>query len=754
MSLYTYFSGILGGLFLLSGFFSLFLYVGGVERKINLPYFAFALLLCGAGLHGALIGFQTTVEAAVMHDRIVNALLLGASAAFVMMITGLTGYGSRRILTALLLPIPLFLVINFTQPGGLTFSRNTVLHSEDLVWGEHIVALEGPTAASNWLLIAYLFCLIAFVVLAARHQMRTGEPRYAKRLLLVILFGFLGMTLDIFMLEFRMGTISILDDVGYFAFVFLIGHRNFTNLIRSKELIRASEERFSRLTEAAFEGIAISEAGVIVDANTQFSDMFGYEPRSVIGKPIADFMATSSRELVRSHINAGENAVNEHTGLRRDGSAFPIELRTRQMQVDNRDVRVTVLRDITERKATERELIAQKERAEQSDTLKDAFIAAISHEIRTPLNVILGHTSLIRDTLAETATPRQLTYFRSVQRGAERLMHTVDSILNISRARAGDIVVRPVDIRITPFVEHVVADFRTLAADKSLALDCTSTLPDAVIRADKHCVAQCLANLLDNAIKYTRHGGVAVRISSDGDAVRIDIADTGIGIAQEYLPRIFNPYSQEDQGYSRAYEGIGLGLSLVKHYAELNSITIGIRSSKGHGTTVTLHLPITRHARADAPVIERLPSAAASAGSESATAPMPTARPCPAHVWPDQRVLIVEDDEMNVLYMTMLLDERCQLLTASTADEAWETLHNNRIDLILVDISLRGGKTGLMLTKEVRSSSAHAHIPIFAVTAHAFPHDRTAALDAGCNRYIIKPIDKQELFTAMDEVLR
>jgi signal transduction histidine kinase len=246
--------------------------------------------------------------------------------------------------------------------------------------------------------------------------------------------------------------------------------------------------------------------------------------------------------------------------------------------------------DISERKQAEQDLIAAKEQAERANKLKDAFIANVSHEIRTPLNIILGYTDIIEDTFARVSTKDELRYFGAVREGSNRLMRTVDLILNTSRAVTGDITLLPTEIDLPALIGKTVRDFAHRAEEKSITLNASNLVGNITALLDENIFWQVLVNLLDNAIKYTKEGGITVELYREGEEVYLDVRDTGIGMEEEFLERLFDPYTQEQVGYTRGYEGIGLGLALTKHYLCLHQIPISVRSIKGEGTTFTLCL--------------------------------------------------------------------------------------------------------------------------------------------------------------------
>jgi PAS domain S-box-containing protein len=861
MSWYTYFSGIISGLFLLSGLFSLFLYSRRIERGINLPYFVLACCLAGVLMCSLQVTGSGDLAVKLFFDRVVNTLFGIAGVAFLFMLSEMTGYRARVPIILLTVGLTVFVALAWMLPYGISYSEIHGVASYTMLWGELRSRIDGEAGAANVYVVVLLFAILLYAVRAVAIQARHGEVWYARLLIVVIVIGISGIIVDSVLIHFRMGEIGIVDDIGFIALVFLIGHRNFTNIIRSKEMIRESRERFACLTEAAFEGIGLTDDGSIIDVNEQLARMLGYESSELIGRPVLTLIAPHHREKVLQY-STGDEASYEHDALCKDGSFVPVEVRVKNVQLTGRSLRVAairdmsvhrrteqqnmllaqalksvrdcititdesariifvndaflqtygyseeeilgknvsmirspnvaqrsdhgvfshmregswhgvllnmrkdgtefpvelwtsvvrdaaghplahvgVARDVSERRRSERALIEAKERAERSDRLKDAFIANISHEIRTPLNIILGYTSLISESMDKRATDEEMQYFDSVQRGAQRLMRTVDLILSISRLQVGDVEIDPVLFDLAYAAREITSDYRSAAKKKQLELVFESIPGDTFIIADEYCVAQSLHNLIDNALKYTAEGSITVRVERTNDErVCVAVVDTGIGISEEYLPTMFKPYTQEDSGYTRGYEGIGLGLSLVKRYSELNEATVEIESIKGAGTTAALFFAAAVRSDGGSNTIALSRDDDDPGGTTAGTA---------AKV----RALLVEDETLTIEFMRTILAQECDLIEARSADEAMAALSHCGFDIIFMDISLSGDRDGLELTQELKASPAFGHIPVIAITAHGFAQDRQRCLDAGCDAYMCKPVCKEELMEVVKTLL-
>lgn len=245
---------------------------------------------------------------------------------------------------------------------------------------------------------------------------------------------------------------------------------------------------------------------------------------------------------------------------------------------------------IIERKNYEEELVYLRNKAETAVKLKSEFLAQISHEIRTPLNSILSFSSLIKDELNGTLTEELEQSFKYIERGGSRLTRTIDLILNVSKMQNQKYKIELEEFDLyKEILFPILKELRVKAADQNIELIIEK--PENVLRfvCDHYSVTQLFINLIENAIKYTKEGTITVKsLINEFGKIQIDIHDTGIGISVEYLPKLFEPFSQEEQGYTRSYEGIGLGLSLVKRYADLNNAELKVDSKKNIGSVFSV----------------------------------------------------------------------------------------------------------------------------------------------------------------------
>jgi len=472
----------------------------------------------------------------------------------------------------------------------------------------------------------------------------------------------------------------------------------------------------------------------ILFVNEAFLKTYGYSEEEVLGKNITIVSSLNSPlkavgEVLPATLQGGWNG--ELINRRKDGSEFPIYLST--TIIEKKDGKpeylIGIAIDITERKQAERELIKAKEKAENANSVKDGFIQNISHEIRTPLNGILGMTSVIKEIFSPYITEEEATFFEAIDKSSRRIIRTVDMILNFSRLQSNDFTIAPQEINLSSICEKLCAEFQEAAKQASLELTYEDNLGDVILYADEYTVTHSISDLLDNAIRFTKKGFVKVSLfAGTNNEVKLEIKDSGIGIKEAYLEHLFEPYRQEDMGYSRAYEGVGLGLPLAKKFLELNNASISVVSKKGEGTTFTIAFVKTMNPKKEIAVPKKIINNSIPAVRER-----------------NETVLIVEDDLINRNMITRFLKGYYHSLSVSSSDEALHTLKTNSVDIILMDISIRGSKNGLELTEELKALKEYQLIPVIAVTAHAFDQDRKNASEAGCDAFLPKPFTKESL---------
>lgn len=521
---------------------------------------------------------------------------------------------------------------------------------------------------------------------------------------------------------------------------------------QAEESLRKSDERLSLALMAANDGMWDWD---ISSGTTYFSPryytMLGYHP----GEFPSEF--DTWKNLL--HPDDVEHAIHIISESLNNSEGFEIDFRMRTKSGDwswilgrgrvvetdaeghaKRMVGTHV--DINERKRSQADLLSAKLQAEAANKAKSEFLANMSHEIRTPLNGILGMLQLLQTT---EPNDEQKEYLAGATRSTKRLTRLLSDILDISRIEAGRMDVVETEFDIYQLQDSIREIFDTEAQGKGLVLDFIwdDDLPTALI-GDEARLRQILFNLVGNAIKFTDKGEVLVDASllpsSNPSSVRVlfTVSDTGIGICEEHLKYIFEPFVQAEISYTKRFQGAGLGLSIVRRLASLLGGDISIDSALGEGTTVYLSLPFKIPASKQKPV-ELVPYGASPPGRVP------------------KRILLAEDDSLSSLTCKRMLEKSGYSVTAANdGQEALQRLTENDFDLILMDVQMPV-MDGVEATKAIREASnlgKKSSIPIVAMTAYAMTGDKESFLAAGMDDYISKPVDKQALVELIKRVLR
>ncbi|HEX2874174.1 MAG TPA: PAS domain S-box protein [Polyangiaceae bacterium] len=385
--------------------------------------------------------------------------------------------------------------------------------------------------------------------------------------------------------------------------------------------VARSDARYRALFEQAPDGILIADPqSYYLDANPSMCGMLGYTRDELVGKHASDIVVAAELPEVGVALDTIKSGNAYHRELRfrrKDGSTFAAEVMATQMPDGNL---VGIIRDVTQRKLAEaalRELndtLEQKValrtselqqalvRAEAADRLKSAFLATMSHELRTPLNSILGFTGIVLQGMAGPLTPEQTKQLGMVRGSARHLLDLINDLLDLSKIEAEQLEVHHEVFDLRASLDKVMASVAPQAEKKGLWLRTSVVEGLTEIESDRRRVEQMLLNLVSNAIKFTERGGVtltvervaAFRVEVDAPprrAVRLRVADTGIGVKPEHLPKLFQPFSQLDTGLSRQHEGTGLGLAICRRLAGLLGGEIRVRSEWAKGSEFTITLP-------------------------------------------------------------------------------------------------------------------------------------------------------------------
>lgn len=339
--------------------------------------------------------------------------------------------------------------------------------------------------------------------------------------------------------------------------------------------------------EASLTFLAVNEAAVA---------LYGYTRAQFDRMTIRDIRPPEDVEALDAHLEAPRNVrVIRPDGIWRhltaDGRTLMVDVRSIPIVYNGRAAALVSLYDMTERLRVEQELRAERDRATAADSMKETFLSLISHEIRTPLNIILGYAGLIEEELGDAPSAPMTSYFDNMRSGCDRLMRTVDQMVSLSGLESGSTRAVLVPLHLSLFLDDLLPRYERLAQMGGLTFT-SLRHGDAVCRIDRLLLMLAIDNVLDNAIKFTQQGGITVTLDIEDRRARISIADTGIGISEDFLPQIGTKYAQQESGRTRSYDGLGIGLAITRTIIDMHGGSLRFESTPGAGTTVHISLDI------------------------------------------------------------------------------------------------------------------------------------------------------------------
>ena len=402
---------------------------------------------------------------------------------------------------------------------------------------------------------------------------------------------------------------------------------------------------------------------------------------------------------------------------------------------------IGVVRDISLIKKTEQTLIDAKNRAEEMNRLKSNFLANMSHELRTPLISILGFAEILIDSTEDSSIQESS---QNILYGGRRLLETLNVILQFSRIEAEKVVLTVELFDVVASMRTITDKYKIFAGQKNIKLFFENETDECFAETDKVLFEEILSQILNNATKFTNEGTVIVVLKKDeADLAKyftVEISDTGIGISTENCKIIFDEFRQVSEGVTRGYEGLGLGLTIVKKYTSLLKGSIEVHSELGVGTTFTLHFPIVESHAAHLPPVKS-PTLEEEKKTFSLTEFFKETKfenDLPV-------VLLVEDDPSTSDVITIFLRKVCRLEYANRADKAIQKATEKKYNAILMDINLGKGPTGTEAMKLIKQNTMNSDTPMIAVTAYALDNEKDTLLAAGFTDFISKPFNKIEI---------
>jgi PAS domain S-box-containing protein len=525
--------------------------------------------------------------------------------------------------------------------------------------------------------------------------------------------------------------------------------------VAQAEEVRQTGARLATIFATSADGIVVTDTnGLIQEFNPAAQAIFGWSRSEAMGKKALDLLyAETTGEAQRSQLTRAMQAINggsgplriEVDGKRADGQGFPAEVSVASARGPGRNMVVAFVRDISDRRKTQRDLNLALESAVAGERAKAQFLAVMSHEMRTPLNGLIGSMDLMSET---PLNAEQRDLLRVMETSGAILLSHVNSVLDISRAESGAIRVQSDSFDLDRLVEDVVANQAGLAAasGNTIGIVPVSGQIGRVV-GDSGRIGQILLNLIGNAVKFTGNGTITVeteRLPDEssphgGPMVEFRVIDSGIGIPDEDVDRIFEDFVTLDSSYGRTAGGTGLGLGIARRLAEAMEGEIGAESVEGEGSLFWLRLPLPPAAGQQAPAPIPIDDAPEQALSDANVPDIPP-----------MSVLVVEDNEINRFLLRRYLEGAGHGVTEAVDGlEGVSMAAAQYFDVILMDISMPR-MDGIEATKRIRDGGGKsAKSRILALTAHALPEEQARFRKAGMECCLTKPIGRPDLLRAL-----
>ncbi|WP_448204396.1 PAS domain-containing hybrid sensor histidine kinase/response regulator [Azospirillum sp. sgz302134] len=521
------------------------------------------------------------------------------------------------------------------------------------------------------------------------------------------------------------------------------GERLFTGIIRdisarkeTEERLRYSEVKNRAILEAAVDGIiTIDERGRIESFNRAAERIFGYSAAEVLGRNVSLLMPAPYRQAhdgyLDSYLRTAQPRIigigREVEGRRKDGRSFPMDLAVGEGTLDGRRIFAGTVRDITERKEADADLRKAKDEAERASVAKTKFLAAASHDLRQPVQSLVFFTSALAAQLPEGSAR---TMVSDMEVAVEALKTLLDSLLDVSKLDAGVVTVRPMIFPIDSILATTRVSYTSVAAAKGIKLTVVSS--GAVVRTDPALFGRMVQNLVDNAVRYTTTGRILVGCRRRGDALRVEVWDTGIGIPPGQTEEIFEEFTQIANPERDREKGLGLGLAIVRRLGRLLGHRVSVRSVQGQGSVFWVEVPL-----------------------------QPSIRPRPAVARPDlsagagRGVIVLIDDEPVVLssLRAVLQTWGFEVIAAESAQDAIRllTARERPPSMILADYRLREGRTGTEAIRDV-CDLYHRAIPSIIITGDTAP-ERIREAEASGISVLHKPVTPPVLLSALTQTI-
>lgn len=519
----------------------------------------------------------------------------------------------------------------------------------------------------------------------------------------------------------------------------------FSDISERKEIEQEnqkSEERFRSLVEATAQIVwTTPPSGEFVEPQPEWSRFTGQTFEELRGLGWLDAVHPDDRDEARkiwtTEIASRTMYETEHRLKRFDSAYRWMKVRAVPILEADGKIRewVGIDQDITERKLAEEELIEAKEAAEAANRAKSTFLANMSHELRTPLNAVILYSELLEEEAEDAGLESFIPELNKIRNAGKQLLALINDVLDLSKIEAGKMELYVESIEVCPMVKEVKSTIQPLAEKRGnrLIVECDKSV--GRMRTDLTKTRQNLFNLLSNASKFTENGEISLKVRREDDFIVFRVADNGIGMNEEQLARLFQPFSQADASTTRKYGGTGLGLAITRRFAEMMGGSVSVESAPGKGSTFTIKLPAE---------VSEIPAEDESQANE--TSAETAANETPADN--SRMVLVIDDDEaVRDVISRVLTKEGYSVVPAADGKEGLRLARTLKPQVITLDVMMPQMDGWAVLT-QLKNDSALAHIPVIMMS---MIDDKNLGYSLGASDYVTKPVNREQLVSLLDK---
>jgi PAS domain S-box-containing protein len=514
--------------------------------------------------------------------------------------------------------------------------------------------------------------------------------------------------------------------------------------------LKESENKFKTIFDYSPIGMALTDGnGRFINVNQTFCNLTGFSEAELLSLKYTDITHPEdievSRDLIKKVLNEEIRQFDlKKKYIRKNGNILWARVMVKPIYSDKGEFRYIIaqIQDITEQVKNEEELKSQKAKAEKSDRFKMSLMANMSHELRTPMSGILGFTEILSGDLKDEKHKSILEYMNI---SARRLHNTLNAVLTLAQLDSGDIKFNNNNINIVNQVKSVFDSLKNFVNFRNLEFELISSEPVIMVNIEEAILEQIIMKIIDNAIKFTHKGRITVEIFSKLENKRnwavLKVKDTGIGIDKKHFNLIFEEFKQLSEGYTRKYEGLGLGLTISKKIVELLGGKIVIDSKPGEGSTFYVYFP---EVALEKGLNETIPENKLNGKISIETTDRKNL----------PNILVVEDNFTNSNLMELVLKEMSNIDVAYDGYSALKMAKNKKYDEVLVDVGLGTGMNGIKVLQELRKLTEYQNTPIITITGFAMIEDKNNLLKQGFDDYIAKPYTIKELRRVVTKYLQ